>query len=110
MTLADLCRDASASLNATLATKGLWASTRADQLQHWRTGVAIALAEAKTGVTHNEMKLLNVYPRKDLTQTQLNNALLYRKALAESYLELPETYADLLTVLDSYAGQREAAA
>lgn len=110
MTLADTCRDASASLNATRAAKGLWASTRADQLQHWRTGVAIALAEAKTGVTHNEARLANVYPRKSLTQTQINNALLYRKALAESYLELPETYAELLTVLDSLAGQGQAAA
>lgn len=82
-----------------------WAyeSTRRQALDVWRSHLAHAIAEDRTGVTHGESRYPSLYSRRDLSDVQIARAKRYDAALLAAYQELPEDYIGLLQWCERHA-------
>ena len=85
-----------------------WAypSTRREMIATARSQLAIAITEERTGVSHNEARLITIYSRAVLSPSQVSNSVLFTETLLDVYRELDTDLAGLLTIAETYAGER----
>lgn len=79
-----------------------------DTLDAARSQLAIALAENRSGVSHQEAQLLRLYSRSQLQPCQVEAAKAFGSALISAYRELELGYVDVLVMAETLAGERSA--
>ena len=81
---------------------------RQEILDMARSQLAIAMAEERSGVSHQEAQLIRIYSRSQLHPAQVEAAKAFGSALISAYRELELGYVDVLVMAETLAGERSA--